>query len=266
MSGEVAVAHLRGTEAGNGRAVALGGPCDLLRVGRDEDVVEDTALPGAGDRVGDQRMAGERRHVLPRHPLRARPGRERGRPRLARGDRIPSRRTDRPGDALDRDRGVRRALPGAARPPRPGHASRSSSSRRCPAPAGTLLSQLFDGHPECHAHPHELRIGSPTSRHWPPTRPGATRRVVRAAARAVCLEALRGAATGNPPASGPTAVATWTSSRSSSCRCLQQRVFEAAVAERPGGRAPGRPRLRTSPRTSTPGSTTRRCTRSRSRW
>jgi hypothetical protein len=31
---------------------------------------------------------------------------------------------------------------------------------------GTLLSQLFDGHPEVHAHPHELRIGSPTSRDW----------------------------------------------------------------------------------------------------
>ena len=31
---------------------------------------------------------------------------------------------------------------------------------------GTLLSQLFDGHPEVHAHPHELRIGRPTSRHW----------------------------------------------------------------------------------------------------
>jgi hypothetical protein len=37
-----------------------------------------------------------------------------------------------------------------------------------PRSGGTLLSQLFDGHPECHAHPHELRIGSPTSRHWPP--------------------------------------------------------------------------------------------------
>jgi Sulfotransferase family len=37
-----------------------------------------------------------------------------------------------------------------------------------PRSGGTLLSQLFDGHPECFAHPHELRIGSPTSRHWPP--------------------------------------------------------------------------------------------------
>jgi sulfotransferase family protein len=33
---------------------------------------------------------------------------------------------------------------------------------------GTLLSQLFDGHPECHAHPHELTIGFPKSQHWPP--------------------------------------------------------------------------------------------------
>jgi hypothetical protein len=33
---------------------------------------------------------------------------------------------------------------------------------------GTLLSQLFDGHPECHAHPHELKIGYPREHHWPP--------------------------------------------------------------------------------------------------
>src|SRR3954451_12778543 len=32
---------------------------------------------------------------------------------------------------------------------------------------GTLLSQLFDGHPECHAHPHEVAIGFPKSQHWP---------------------------------------------------------------------------------------------------
>ncbi len=31
---------------------------------------------------------------------------------------------------------------------------------------GTLLSQLFDGHPECHAHPGELHIG-PGKAHWP---------------------------------------------------------------------------------------------------
>ena len=32
---------------------------------------------------------------------------------------------------------------------------------------GTLLSQLFDGHPEIHAHPHELKIGYPTKYRWP---------------------------------------------------------------------------------------------------
>jgi hypothetical protein len=41
---------------------------------------------------------------------------------------------------------------------------------------GTLLSQLFDAHPECHAHPHELRIGYPSSRHWPPLDLGAPER------------------------------------------------------------------------------------------
>jgi hypothetical protein len=33
---------------------------------------------------------------------------------------------------------------------------------------GTLLSQLFDGHPECHAHPTELYIGHPRKWDWPP--------------------------------------------------------------------------------------------------
>lgn len=32
---------------------------------------------------------------------------------------------------------------------------------------GTLLSQLFDGHPEIHAHPHELKIGFPHKSVWP---------------------------------------------------------------------------------------------------
>jgi hypothetical protein len=31
---------------------------------------------------------------------------------------------------------------------------------------GTLLSQLFDAHPECHAHPYELKIG-PRKSEWP---------------------------------------------------------------------------------------------------
>ena len=32
---------------------------------------------------------------------------------------------------------------------------------------GTLLSQLFDMHPECHVHPHELLISHPYKWHWP---------------------------------------------------------------------------------------------------
>ena len=32
---------------------------------------------------------------------------------------------------------------------------------------GSLLSQLFDGHPELHAHPHELKIGYPKKHMWP---------------------------------------------------------------------------------------------------
>jgi hypothetical protein len=32
---------------------------------------------------------------------------------------------------------------------------------------GTLLSQLFDGHPQCHAHPQEVHIGHPKKRVWP---------------------------------------------------------------------------------------------------
>ena len=32
---------------------------------------------------------------------------------------------------------------------------------------GTLLSQLFDGHPELHVHPHELMIGSTETSKWP---------------------------------------------------------------------------------------------------
>ncbi len=33
---------------------------------------------------------------------------------------------------------------------------------------GSMLSQLFDGHPQVHAHPHELKIGYPKKYIWPP--------------------------------------------------------------------------------------------------
>ena len=32
---------------------------------------------------------------------------------------------------------------------------------------GSLLSQLFDGHPQCHVHPYEFRLGGPKSFDWP---------------------------------------------------------------------------------------------------
>jgi hypothetical protein len=32
---------------------------------------------------------------------------------------------------------------------------------------GSLLSQLFDGHPQIHAHPHEMKIGFPKKNIWP---------------------------------------------------------------------------------------------------
>jgi hypothetical protein len=33
---------------------------------------------------------------------------------------------------------------------------------------GSMMAQLFDGHPEVLAHPHELKIGYPNKRIWPP--------------------------------------------------------------------------------------------------
>lgn len=32
---------------------------------------------------------------------------------------------------------------------------------------GSMLSQLFDGHPQVHAHPHELKVGYPKKQNWP---------------------------------------------------------------------------------------------------
>jgi sulfotransferase family protein len=42
----------------------------------------------------------------------------------------------------------------------------------CQAPrsGGTLLGRLFDGHPRCHAHPHELHIGARRPHTWPDLR------------------------------------------------------------------------------------------------
>ena len=126
---------------------------------------------------------------------------------------------------------------------------------------GTLLSQLFDGHPECHAHPSEIYIGHPRKWDWPPLDLAAPETLVRrplrdagrpAPARGV-REAQGGAARARP-------------------RRLPVRLPPAPAAGdlRALGRLAGRSRpsatcsTATSPRTSTPGSTTRTSTRGRS--
>ncbi len=60
---------------------------------------------------------------------------------------------------------------------KPSTSSRSLNYSRVTAPlalvsqiqrsGGTLLSQLFDGHPRLHAHPHELKTGYPKKTRWP---------------------------------------------------------------------------------------------------
>src|SRR3954453_1004425 len=39
---------------------------------------------------------------------------------------------------------------------------------------GTLLAGLFDGHPQCHVPPHELRIGDRRAHTWPRLKPNET--------------------------------------------------------------------------------------------
>jgi hypothetical protein len=65
----------RAQERGVG-AVAARDLGDLGRVGRDNDRVEQPGLDRGGDRVGDQRMAGERPDVLARHALGSGAGRD----------------------------------------------------------------------------------------------------------------------------------------------------------------------------------------------
>ena len=64
-------AHVGRAQARNLGAVPPRDVGDLLGVGRDDDRVEDPGLLRAGDRVGDQRVAGERHDVLAGDTLRA---------------------------------------------------------------------------------------------------------------------------------------------------------------------------------------------------
>jgi sulfotransferase family protein len=95
---------------------------------------------------------------------------------------------------------------------------------------GTLLSQLFDGHPECHAHPQEVKIGWPKKRHWPPIdldRPDEWFGLLYEEAAAEHL--VRGYRK-SPSPSGPDIFPFLFSPR------LQRQVFDACVGAWPIGR------------------------------
>ena len=82
----------------------------------------------------------------------------------------PSKRS-RPSEGRVRSARRARGLPGArprpARAPRPGREPLVLISQ-IQRSGGTLLCQLFDGHPECHVDPYELKIGHPKKHNWPP--------------------------------------------------------------------------------------------------
>jgi sulfotransferase family protein len=68
------------------------------------------------------------------------------------------------------DRGARRDLERALRPRRENAEPVDQPlALICQAQrsGGTLLVRLFDAHPQCHAHPHELLIGYPKPHTWP---------------------------------------------------------------------------------------------------
>jgi hypothetical protein len=74
---------------------------------------------------------------------------------------------DSPGDDLE---GIPRELARALRPRRENVVPVDEPlALICQAQrsGGTLLARLLDGHPQCHAHPHELLIGYPKAHTWP---------------------------------------------------------------------------------------------------
>jgi hypothetical protein len=92
---------------------------------------------------------------------------------------------------------------------------------------GTLLSQLFDGHPECHADPYELKFGHPKQANWPPldlARPEAWFEILR---DPTVDERLRPTARTKQPDAGRSVFPfVFLSS-------LQKAIFDACVAARP---------------------------------
>jgi hypothetical protein len=95
---------------------------------------------------------------------------------------------------------------------------------------GTLLSQLFDGHPECHADPYELKFGYPKQANWPPldlARPESWFEILQ---DSTAGERLRPTARTKKPGEGRSAFPFLLLPR------LQKAIFDACVAEwRPVG-------------------------------
>jgi hypothetical protein len=91
---------------------------------------------------------------------------------------------------------------------------------------GTLLSQLFDGHPECHADPFELKIGHPKKHHWPPLELDRPESWFGILFNSGSLERLRPTARTRRPDAGRSVFPCLFLPR------LQQAIFAACVAER----------------------------------
>jgi Sulfotransferase family len=94
---------------------------------------------------------------------------------------------------------------------------------------GTLLSQLLDGHPECHADPFEVKIGYPKKHDWPPldlARPDGWFELLFDSGS---LERLRPTARTRTPDAGRSVFPCLFLPR------LQKAIFDACVAERAPG-------------------------------
>jgi hypothetical protein len=92
---------------------------------------------------------------------------------------------------------------------------------------GTLLSQLFDGHPECHADPFELKIGFPKKHQWPALELDRPESWFGLLFNSGSLERLRPTARTRRPDAGRSIFPCLFLPR------LQKAIFDACVAARP---------------------------------
>ncbi len=92
---------------------------------------------------------------------------------------------------------------------------------------GTLLSQLLDSHPECHADPFEIKIGYPRKDNWPPLDLARPETCFEALFDSSLLERLRPTARTRRPDLGRSAFPCLFFPR------LQKAIFDACVAREP---------------------------------